>query len=144
MKRYLIKEFSLSHTPVQNEIVISIELGRETRIIEEDGRKNCLLALTLTAFGRADETDYLTIKASMEGVFECQETLEEKALEMVAESGTSILLPVLRAAILSFYRAGRPYTSNCYSTYESTFFFGSRKEVKSLYTLPQLFIELLD
>ncbi|PNQ05825.1 preprotein translocase subunit SecB [Mesotoga sp. SC_NapDC2] len=103
MKRYLIKEFSFSYTPVQNEIVISIELGRETRIIEEDGRKNCLLALTLTAFGRADETDYLTIKASMEGVFECQETLEEKALEkMVAESGTSILLPVLRAAILSF------------------------------------------
>jgi preprotein translocase subunit SecB len=103
MKRYLIKEFSFSYTPVQNEIVISIELGRETKIIEEDGRKNCLLALTLTAFGRADETDYLTIKASMEGVFECQETLEEKALEkMVAESGTSILLPVLRAAILSF------------------------------------------
>ncbi|RAM58783.1 preprotein translocase subunit SecB [Mesotoga sp. SC_3PWM13N19] len=103
MKRYLIKEFSFSYTPVQNEIVISIELGRETRIIEEDGRKNCLLALTLKAFGRADETDYLTIKASMEGVFECQETLEEKALEkMVAESGTSILLPVLRAAILSF------------------------------------------
>lgn len=103
MKRYLIKEFSFSYTPVQNEIVISIELGRETRIIEEDGRKNCLLALTLSAFGRADETDYLTIKASMEGVFECQETLEEKALEkMVAESGTSILLPVLRAAILSF------------------------------------------
>lgn len=103
MKRYLIKEFSFSYTPVQNEIVISIELGRETKIIEEDGRKNCLLALTLTAFGRADETDYLTIKASMEGVFECQETLEEKALEKtVAESGTSILLPVLRAAILSF------------------------------------------
>lgn len=103
MKRYLIKEFSFSYTPVQNEIVISIELGRETKIIEEDGRKNCLLALTLSAFGRADETDYLTIKASMEGVFECQETLEEKALEkMVAESGTSILLPVLRAAILSF------------------------------------------
>lgn len=103
MKRYLIKEFSFSYTPVQNEIVISIELGRETKIIEEEGRKNCLLALTLSAFGRADETDYLTIKASMEGVFECQETLEEKALEkMVAESGTSILLPVLRAAILSF------------------------------------------
>ena len=103
MKRYLIKEFCFSYTPVQNEIVISIELGRETKIIEEDGKKNCLLELTLTAFGRADETDYLTIKASMEGVFECQETLEEKALEkMVAESGTSILLPVLRAAILSF------------------------------------------
>jgi len=103
MKRYLIKEFSFSYTPVQNEIVISIELGRETRIIEEDGKKNCLLELTLTAVGRADETDYLTIKASMEGVFECQETLEEKALEkMVAESGTSILLPILRAAILSF------------------------------------------
>jgi len=103
MKRYLIKEFSFSYTPVQNEIVISIELGRETNIIEEDGKKNCLLELTLTAFGRADETDYLTIKASMEGVFECQETLEEKALEkMVAESGTSILLPILRAAILSF------------------------------------------
>ncbi|PNS36840.1 protein-export chaperone SecB [Mesotoga sp. B105.6.4] len=103
MKRYLIKEFSFSYTPVQNEIVISIELGRETKIIEEEGRKNCLLALTLSAFGRADETDYLTIKASMEGVFECQETLEEKALEkMVAESGTSILLPVLRAAIVSF------------------------------------------
>ncbi len=86
MKRYLIKEFCFSYTPVQNEIVISIELGRETKII-----------------GRADETDYLTIKASMEGVFECQETLEEKALEkIVAESGTSILLPVLRAAILSF------------------------------------------
>lgn len=103
MKRYLIKEFSFSYTPVQNEIVISIELGRETKIIEEDGKKNCLLELTLTAVGRADETDYLTIKASMEGVFECQETLEEKALEkMVAESGTSILLPILRAAILSF------------------------------------------
>lgn len=103
MKRYLIKEFCFSYTPVQNEIVISIELGRETKIIEEDGKKNCLLELTLTAFGRADETDYLTIKASMEGVFECQETLEEKALEkIVAESGTSILLPVLRAAILSF------------------------------------------
>ncbi len=104
MKRYLIKEFCFSYTPVQNEIVISIELGRETKIIEEDGKKNCLLELTLTAFGRADETDYLTIKASMEGVFECQETLEEKALEkmVAAESGTSILLPVLRAAILSF------------------------------------------
>jgi len=103
LKRYLIKEFSFSYTPVKNEIVVSIELGRETKIIEEDGKKNCLLALTLTAVGRADEKDYLMIKASMDGIFECQETLEEKALEkIVAESGTSILLPVLRAAILSF------------------------------------------
>jgi len=104
LRRYLIEDFTFSFKPSANEIEMSISIERKTRVENgHDVKKACVLRLDVKISGKSEGNELLKINATIMGEFVCAEDMDNDSLKKVClESGTMILLPVIRAAIMSF------------------------------------------